>query len=59
MVFALDLGKVSVQWRLEVAGWPPLGVARRLFGMTKSHSSRLEWWPTGRNSAPLNSVNRP
>ncbi|MCW4342543.1 MAG: hypothetical protein N0E48_04160 [Candidatus Thiodiazotropha endolucinida] len=37
----------------------PLGVARRSFGITKPHSSRLEWRIFRHNRADWISVNRP
>ena len=42
-----------------VAKKPPLGVARRSFGMTKPRFSRLDWWFFTRNSDDRIRVDRP
>ncbi len=42
-----------------VAKKPPLVVARRLFGMTKLHSSRLDWHFFSRNRGNQITINRP
>ena len=51
-------GKMAPALRVA-AKKAPLGVASHLFGMTKLHSSRLEWQFFSHNSGDSINVNRP
>ena len=56
---ALSIDKKVVPALRVVAPKAPLCVARRSFGITKLHSSRLDWRFFSHNSDDSNSVNRP